>query len=197
MPVLRAFIAASIDPEVTANIAAAITRLKTRIAGVRWVVPENVHLTLKFLGSIDDSTVEPIGAALGTQLSLFQPFTINVKGLGVFPGPRRPSVLWIGLAGDRLLPLASGVESALQPLGFTPESRRFTPHLTIGRWREQSAAAASLALELEKWKAHDFGKSKVASVQLVQSLLRPDGARYRDLITIPLRAETTGRATER
>lgn len=183
---IRAFIAIAIDPEVVEKVAAAITQLKPRLAGVRWVAPGNFHLTVKFLASVDESAIEPIGERLRAHLRLFQRFTINVKGVGVFPGRRRPRVLWVGLSGDHLVPLASRIESALQPLGFTQESRQFTPHLTIGRWREQTPATASLASELEKWQAHEFGNFSVKSVKLIQSVLRPNGAIYRDLVTVPL-----------
>ena len=185
---IRAFIAVAIDPEIVEKIAAAITEIKPRIAGVRWVAPGNFHITLKFLGSVDESTIDPIGELLCAHLRLFQRFTINAKGLGVFPGPRRPRVLWVGLSGDHLVSLASRIESALQPLGFTPETRQFTPHLTIGRWREQAPAIASLASDLKKWQAHEFGNFSVENVTLMQSVLRPDGAIYRDLITVPLSA---------
>jgi RNA 2',3'-cyclic 3'-phosphodiesterase len=184
--VIRAFIAVAIDPGVVETIAAAMSGLRPHVAGVRWVAPGNFHLTLKFLGGIDEAVIEPIGSSLRAQLRLFRRFTINVKGLGVFPSPRRPRVLWVGLTGDGLVPLALGVESALQPLGFTPESRKFTPHLTIGRWREALPTPASLKRELEKWQAHEFGKFTVESVKLMQSVLKPGGANYHDLITIPL-----------
>jgi 2'-5' RNA ligase len=186
LAVIRAFVAVDIDSAVTARIAAAIELLKPRIPGIRWVAPQSIHLTLKFLGNIDESGIEAIGAALRSRLRLFRPFSISVKGLGVFPGPRRARVLWVGLPGARLQTLASGIESALQPLGFAPESRPFSPHLTIGRWRETSPAPALLSAELANWQAHDFGASDVGSVRLMQSLLRPDGAKYRALITVPL-----------
>ncbi len=183
---IRAFIAVAIDAAVIERIAAAIDRLKPRIPGIRWVDPQNIHLTLKFLGNIDESGTEALGAALRSRLRLFQPFTISVKGLGVFPGPRRARVLWVGLPCARLPPLASGVESALQPLGFALESKAFSPHLTIGRWRAKSPTPAGLSAELSNWQAHDFGASEITSVQVMQSLLRPDGPKYRALITLPL-----------
>jgi 2'-5' RNA ligase len=184
--VIRAFIAVAIDPEVVEKIAAAITELQPQIAGVRWLAPGNFHLTLKFLGSVDESAIATIGEHLRAHLRLFQRFTINAKGLGVFPSPRRPRVLWVGLNGDSLVSLASRIESALQPLGFTPESRQFTPHLTIGRWREQTPTIASLGSELKRWQAHEFGNFSVEKVMLMQSVLRRDGAIYRELLTVPL-----------
>lgn len=186
---IRAFVAVTLDSKVIDQIAAASHQLRPEITGVRWVTPANFHLTLKFLGSIDDAAIEPIGATLREQLRLFPRFTINAKGLGVFPGPKRPRVLWVGLTGDRLVSLASRVESALGPLGFTPEGRKFTPHLTIGRWRDADRAPKSLGRQLENWQARDFGTSNVESVKLIQSMLKPEGASYNYLITVPLSAE--------
>jgi 2'-5' RNA ligase len=187
--VIRAFVAVTLDSKVIDEIANASARLKPHIAGVRWVAPTNFHLTLKFLDGVDETLIEPIGAALREQLRLFPRFTINAKGLGVFPGPKRPRVLWVGLIGDRLVSLASRVEFALQPLGFTPETRKFTPHLTIGRWRQAELAPKSLGRVLENWQDRDFGRSRVKSVKLVQSMLKPEGATYNDLITVPLGTE--------
>ena len=186
---IRAFIAIMLEAQVIDKIAQVSDQLRNHLPGVRWVAPSNIHLTLKFLGSIDESTIEPIEAALGEQVRLFQRFTINAKGLGVFPGPKRPRVLWVGLAGDHLISLASRVESALQPLGFTPETRPFTPHLTIGRWRQADPAAKSLARQLTDWRGFEFGKSKVEDVKLMQSVLKPQGASYQPLITVPLSGE--------
>jgi RNA 2',3'-cyclic 3'-phosphodiesterase len=187
--VIRAFIAVSLDSKVIDTIADATARLKPKIAGVRWIAPVNFHLTLRFLGDIDEALIEPIGAALREQLQLFPRFIINAKGLGVFPGPKRPHVLWVGLTGGDLILLAARVESALQALGFTRESRKFTPHLTIGRWRQSDRASKSLGRELESWKDHDFGRSNVERVRLMQSVLKPEGPTYKDLITVPLSAE--------
>jgi 2'-5' RNA ligase len=189
--VIRVFIAVTLDDKVIDEIADTIARLKREIPGVRWVAPSNFHLTLKFLGSIDETMIEPIGAALREHLRLFPRFTINAKGLGVFPGPKRPQVLWVGLTGDRLVSLASRVESALQPLGFKPETRKFTPHLTIGRWREANLAPRSLVRQLEPLKFYEFGKSNVESVNLIQSVLSPKGASYIQLVTVPLSPERT------
>ena len=186
---IRAFISVALDSKIIDNIVAVSARLKPQMTGVRWIAPANFHLTLKFLGDIDETLIEPIGAALRKQLRLFPSFTINAKGLGVFPGPKRPRVLWVGLIGGHLVSLASGVESALQPLGFAPDSRKFTPHLTIGRWRQSDRASKSFGRELENWKTYDFGRSNVEGIRLVQSVIKPEGATYSDLIVVPLSAE--------
>lgn len=188
---IRAFIAVALEPQVIAEIAEAIDRLKSEIAGVRWVQSSHFHLTLKFLGDIDEARIEPIGAALNRELRLFPRCTINAKGLGVFPDLKRPRVLWVGLAGSQLASLALRVESALEPLGFAPETRTFTPHLTIGRWRQTDRAPRSLVRQLEQWQTYDFGTSKVENVKLIQSVLKPEGAKYFELAAVPLSDERT------
>lgn len=183
---IRAFIAVDLNPEVIANIGLAGDELRHHLRHVRWVAPANFHLTLKFLGSIEDAAEPAIGAALRREIGLFPRFTINAKGLGVFPSPARPRVLWVGFTGDPLVLLASKIESALEPLGFAPESRRFTPHMTIGRWRESDSASAPLRQQLAKWQKHEFGTSAVDAVNVMQSLLHPRGASYRNLMAVPL-----------
>ncbi|MGH7886726.1 MAG: RNA 2',3'-cyclic phosphodiesterase, partial [Candidatus Binatia bacterium] len=133
---ISAFIAVDIARQTIDRIAAAIEQLKPRIPAIRWVGAANFHLTVKFLGNIDEGKIEPIGAALADALRPFPRLTINAKGLGVFPNPKRPRVLWVGLVGTQLVSLQAKVESALTPLGFAPEEKTFTPHLTIGRWRQ-------------------------------------------------------------
>ena len=126
------------------------------------------------------------GDALEHQLHPFPRFTINAKGLGVFPDLKRPRVLWVGLGGNELAVLASKVESALEPLGFAREKRGFTPHLTVGRWRQFDGSGKKLAQELESWKHFNFGDSRVVAVILFQSVLKPQGALYFPLKTVPL-----------
>lgn len=190
---IRAFIAVALEPLVIAKITDVIDELKPRFSGVRWVPPGNLHLTLKFLGDIDEGLVVPISAALNEHLRLFPRCTINAKGLGVFPGPKRPRILWVGLVGGELASLALAVESALAPLGFAPETRIFTPHLTIGRWRQMDRAPRSLVQQLDHWRTYDFGVSKIDRVKLMQSVLKPQGANYSDLTAVPLSDEQSAR----
>jgi 2'-5' RNA ligase len=184
--VIRAFIAISLDPKTIDKIFDAASQLNKEIPGIRWVAKENLHLTLKFLGPIDEARIEPIGRALEGAISPFSRFIINAKGLGVFPDLRRPRVLWAGLQGGDLLSLAAAVESALGPLGFAPETRSFKPHLTVGRWRNFEGSAAKLDQEIGKWKGYEFGASKVNEIILFQSVLKPAGAVYHSLKSMAL-----------
>jgi 2'-5' RNA ligase len=187
--VIRAFVAIEIAPQIIERISAVIEQLAPRIAGIRWVGAGNFHLTLKFLGNIDERQVEPIGAALAEALRPFPRLTINAKGLGVFPDPRRPRVMWVGLVGSQLSLLKAKVESALTPLGFAPEQRIFTPHLTIGRWRQDARAERTLERVLGEWREHEFGATTVREVILFQSELKTAGAIYHRLKVVTLNAD--------
>lgn len=186
---IRAFIAVEFPSSIVQQISSAIDGLRPRIEGVRWVSPSNFHLTLKFLGDIPESQVDDLFTALAPRLRPFPRCTINAKGLGVFPDVKRPRILWVGLASDELVEMARRIDASLQPLGFAPEKRGFTPHLTIGRWRQIERAPKTLASELEKWRAAEFGRCQVNEVILFQSILRPAGAEYHKLKTIALGAE--------
>ena len=106
---IRAFIAVDLDDPVIEKVCNVVAILKSRITEIRWLRKENLHLTLKFLGNIAESQVEPITAALRHPLGLFSPCTISAKGLGVFPDFRRPKILWVGLTGDQLVQLAAEI----------------------------------------------------------------------------------------
>lgn len=186
---IRAFIAVEIAPDTITRIGAVIERLKPRSAAIRWVGAGNFHLTLKFLGNIDESQIEPIGAALFDALHLFPRLTINAKGLGVFPNPRRPRVLWVGLVGNEIVSLQAKVELALTPLGIAPEEKKFTPHLTIGRWRHGERTDGTLEQELGRWSDYEFGVSPIDEVILFQSDLKPAGAIYRRLKVVALKPD--------
>ena len=183
---IRAFIAVAVSPTTIAGIAAAIAQLKPKLPAVRWVAPANFHLTLKFLGDIETSQVDAIGAALQPALAPFPRCTINAKGLGVFPGLRQAKILSVGLFGDELARLAASVDAKLVPLGFPAEQRGFTPHLTIGRWRQSARPPGNLKQDLAHWRDCDFGTTNVDQVILFQSVLKPTGAVYSQLKVIKL-----------
>lgn len=186
---IRAFVAIEIAAATVQQIAAAIEQFKPRIVGIRWLSPTNFHLTVKFLGNIDESKIEPIRQALTDALRPFQRFTINAKGLGVFPSMKRLRVLWVGLVGSRLTELTAAVESALVPLGFAREEKTFTPHLTIGRWRQAARADRALEQELKNWRQWDFGATLVDEVILFESVLKPAGAIYNRLKVVTLKPD--------
>ena len=184
---IRAFVAIEIDHAMIQGIFATTNELRQKISGIRWTPQTNCHLTLKFLGDVDAGQIEAIGQVLERELSLFPRFTINAKGLGVFPDATRPRVLWVGVEGKPLAELAERVEKALTSLGFAQEKRKFTPHLTIGRWRQFKRSDKNLTDALAKWQERDFGGSTVHEVVLFQSILNSSGAEYRRLKAARLR----------
>ena len=139
MEQIRAFIAVELPPAVREAVEGVVRELRSGIGdGVRWVRPEGVHLTLKFLGDIDADSVPAISDGLDRCAASAAPFDLFLEGVGVFPNARRPRVVWIGLGGalEPLLALQHSIDRELEGLGFARERRPFTPHLTLGRVRD-------------------------------------------------------------
>ena len=161
---IRAFVGIRIGPHMAQEISEVQFQLKRSLTGIRWVGLENLHFTLKFLGPVQEEKVVPIMNALEQALSAIPRFSIVGRGIGVFPDIRKARVLWAGLEGKPLGPLAVEVETALEPIGFAREKRAFRPHLTIGRWRNFDGQSERLKQEIERWKDCDFGESWVEEV---------------------------------
>jgi len=182
MILLRAFIAIEIPQEIKRQIAGQTAELRRMVgSSVRWVTPENIHLTLKFLGEISPANIDLLAQALKTEVGEHLPFEMNVNGLGAFPNVRRPRVIWIGLdAPSDLTRLQHHLETTTARLGYVSDDKPFSPHLTIGRVREQISSDESQALRsaLESAKVGAPGKIAVKSVHLFQSELKPAGPIY-------------------
>ncbi|HET6923760.1 MAG TPA: RNA 2',3'-cyclic phosphodiesterase, partial [Anaeromyxobacteraceae bacterium] len=143
---LRLFVALDPPEPVRRRIAAMQLELR-RAAGrhadqVRWVAPEDVHLTLQFLGAVPEERLEALRGALAALARQARPLALELKGAGGFPSARRPRVVWVGVGGEiaPLADLAAGLGRRLAPLGFPPEDRPLSPHLTLGRAREGRGA---------------------------------------------------------
>jgi RNA 2',3'-cyclic 3'-phosphodiesterase len=177
---LRAFIAVSPSSEVQSRLVRLKTELARVGAAVRWVRDDGLHNTLKFLGSLDAALLVAIRAALTGAAADFQPFTITVAGLGVFPNLERPRVVWVGLHGTELAGLALAVERALEPLGFAPEARPHRAHITGARgWKPLQG------LLLAHW-SDDLGSCTIDEVVAYRSNLQRGGSVYTRLWSIPL-----------
>jgi 2'-5' RNA ligase len=177
---MRLFVALSIPSEVRENIAALIHALRHADSKPRWVNPENLHVTLKFIGEIESQLVPAICEAL-VAIRVAHPLTLALRGVGFFPNARRPSVAWIGIeAPPTLAFLASEINRLLAPLGIQPEIKPLIPHLTIARFKENRFSSA-LQAEIEKWKDHSFGQFTAAEIQLMESRLKSSGAEYTTL----------------
>jgi len=151
--------------------------------GLRLVRPELVHVTIKFLGDVPEAKVERVKEALAAVK--LAPFTARVAGMGAFPG-RSVRVVWLGLEGD-FSPLYSKVEAAMMPLGFSPEERGFTPHVTIGRvGRPDARTSRELLAKIGSQSTVDLGSFMVEEFYLKKSTLTPGGPIYEDLARFPL-----------
>jgi 2'-5' RNA ligase len=158
-------------------------------ADVRWVAPAGVHLTLKFLGEVTDERRDAVRAALEGVTRGAAPIELACAGLGVFPGPARPRVVWAGITGGLrdLGVLAVAVERILAPLGFPPERRPFRGHATLGRVRSPRSVAV-LVRALEREARTEFGSWTASEIVLYRSHLRPTGSIYEPLVRLPLTA---------
>jgi 2'-5' RNA ligase len=192
MEKIRAFIAI----ELSEDIKRTLTRLQNRLKSgcstpVRWTSPDSTHLTLQFLGDIDSSLVERITAAMAEAAVKIRPFHLSVSGLGVFPDPQRVRVIWVGLAGDLeiLGKLQKHVESGLAQLGFKPEDRAFTPHLTLGRVRDNARPdeRQNLGNLVAGTAAEKTASLEVKRFHLIKSQLRPEGPLYTIISSVELK----------
>ena len=195
MPTLRTFIAIELDGGMRDSLRRVQDQLRERMApgSVRWVRPEGIHLTLKFLGDTPLEEVDPVKAAMARAAAEVGPFVITVGGLGCFPNTRRPRVVWVGLEEltGRLVRLRDAVEAHVAPLGFPTEKRRFSPHLTLGR--VQRRASKSEVREIGEVVATSalgtIGEMSVVSVCYIKSDLKPSGAVYTTLLEARLGGE--------
>ena len=188
---MRAFVAIELSDDAKRALAALIQSLRNRrIDGLRLVRPEGIHLTLKFLGNIDASRVQPIAAALAAASARHTPFRLTLTAPGFFPNADRARVLWIGVGGELrpLIDLQRDVDETLAALGFAAEKRPFNPHLTIARMRD-SAARADRRRAADALAAYPLPPGIAVSanaVSLMQSELRPGGAVYTRIVHAPL-----------
>ncbi len=187
---LRAFIAIEIPDVIKTAIARQTAILQVACGGaVRWVTPANMHLTLKFLGGISPTKVEPLSQMLQNICQKQSPFEISVSGAGTFPYLQRPRVLWVGLnSPPDLERLQRRIETVAMQLGFKREERLFSAHLTIGRVRQQITVPELDRLQkaLTQPLVGEMGKFSPSAVILFKSELRPAGALYTMLFNAPL-----------
>lgn len=164
-----------------------VDRLRRVAGAVGWVATENLHITLKFLGQVEVARLPSIEAALARAAADVRPFELAFVGLGAFPAPTRPRVIWAGVAEGRepIARLAEGVERELGALGFAPEGRPFSAHVTLGRVREPRRDP-KLAEALGAAAAERIGSMRVERVSLMRSELSPRGARYTEISAHPL-----------
>jgi RNA 2',3'-cyclic 3'-phosphodiesterase len=183
MEKIRAFIAIELSEDVKRTLTRLQNKLKSGCqTSVRWTDPNATHLTLQFLGDIDQGLTGKIASAMAQAADGIHPFHLAIGRPGVFPDPGRVRVVWVGLTGDleALSQLQKRIESALLPFGFAAEARLFTPHLTLGRVRDEARPEErqSLGKMVIKTAAESTGAFAVNSVYLIKSQLTPQGPIY-------------------
>jgi RNA 2',3'-cyclic 3'-phosphodiesterase len=189
---LRTFIAVEIAPNIRSSAQRLIERLRISQAKVKWIEPENLHFTLKFLGDVPAAEINDVCRAVEKAAAPFTPFELVAKGCGAFPSPARPRTVWMGVndGAEPMELLVQAIERSLEPLGFAREHRRFTPHLTLGRVREGPAVGLlQLADLITKLAEFDAGSMIIDEVTVFSSTLSRGGAKYEALSRIELRGD--------
>jgi 2'-5' RNA ligase len=193
MKQVRTFIAIELDETIKAALTDLQEELKAEVPprSVRWVKPGGIHLTLKFLGNVPVNRIEEIERALSQACAGFPAFSFSVGGLGCFPNPRRPRVVWVGVREESgaLTRLQKAIEDGMEKLGFPPEGRRFHAHLTLGRTqrRASSGDVRRLGQLVSETEIGQLGQMKARAVSLIKSDLRPTGAVYTRLAAAGLK----------
>ena len=188
---IRVFIAVGVSDEARKALAEVADRLRAQIPdGVQWARLQGLHLTLKFLGNISSRMAEPLVECLHSPAALATPFGLRFSGLGVFPNPRRPRVLWAGLAGelDALSALQEAVERAVTGLGYAAEDRAFSPHITLGRLRRgvSGTVLQNVADTMTAAAPPEPVSWVIDEVRVMRSHLLPTGAEYTVIGSVPL-----------
>jgi 2'-5' RNA ligase len=182
---MRTFIAVEIPDELKPKIIAIQKKIAASGADIKLVEPENLHYILRFLGEIDQPTVEKAKTAL-SGIS-FPAFDIHITGIGAFPSKSYVRVVWLGCkqGTQEITGLAAAIEDVLAAIGIPKDSRAFTPHLTLGRIRTAQAKDA-LAKMLNELENTDIGTAHIDKLILFESKLSPVGPTYTPLLKVPL-----------
>jgi 2'-5' RNA ligase len=186
-PKIRCFIAIELNQDAREQLSRIQKRLKASLPGhaVRWTPPANVHLTLHFLGDVQTDRIDLVGQILQNVGAVFSPFSLTLANLGTFPNTRRPRIVWVSVSGEteRLVRLQTELGTELQKgIGFRPESRPYSPHLTIGRVKKDIAQERlhelGRHLEAAGSTVGHLTELRVERIHLIRSDLTPAGPIY-------------------
>jgi 2'-5' RNA ligase len=192
METIRAFIAVPLPNPLLDRLSALQRQLESQIPSrsVRWVRAEGIHLTLKFLGDTPTEKLPDIKRALAAVARHAPVCTFTVGELGCFPNPHRPRVVWVGVQepAGRLAALQDAIEEVMAPLGYPPEGRGFTPHLTLGRVRPGARRndVARVGEVVTGTTGEPLAEVSADHFALIRSVLKPTGAEYATLEEFPL-----------
>ncbi|MBM4277507.1 MAG: RNA 2',3'-cyclic phosphodiesterase [Deltaproteobacteria bacterium] len=184
---LRSFLAIELPESILKRIEEVQNDLKSSRADVRWVSPENIHLTLKFFGNIEESEIDSIVKSIEEPVHTTSSFSINVQGIGAFPGLKNPRVIWMGFqeGKEMIVAIQKRLEGEFEKIGFQPEDRSFHPHLTLGRMRS-NRGKDELVRGMERYREEELGSFQVERIVLFKSDLRPAGPIYTPLREVRL-----------
>lgn len=196
MEVVRAFIAVDLSPEIEHSLEQVSAQLQQRLRGipVRWVPPKNMHLTFKFLGDVSISNIDLLKEILQSEAEKHPQFEISVGELGAFPSIHRPRVIWIGVKSPPILgDIQHDIDQRTARLGYAPEERKFTPHLTLGRVVRNASSEDThkIGEVLSAYAVGFLGAARIAAIHLYRSDLSPQGAQYTRLFSAPLKNPET------
>ncbi|MFA4885718.1 MAG: RNA 2',3'-cyclic phosphodiesterase [Desulfotomaculaceae bacterium] len=185
---MRLFVAVNFPLEIKQALGSFINKLRAIPADMKWVGTQNFHLTMQFLGNTGEDLVPRVVEALNRSALGVSPFCLTLGGVGVFPSKDRPHVFWAGVHGETavLSELHGKVQRELGQLGFAPDQKRFSPHLTLARLRSPQGFPAVFNQAEKVARGREFGRVKIASVDLMLSELGPHGPRYSVLAGIQL-----------
>jgi RNA 2',3'-cyclic 3'-phosphodiesterase len=191
MSLLRAFIAIELPKQIQDAVEKQTSRLRQTLGNgcIRWVPPQNMHLTLKFLGDIAASHVDFLKQLLSREAESHPPFDMQISGLGSYPTSRRPRVLWAGLhTPGELVSLQKSIEAGTTRLGYEQEEHAFSPHLTLGRVRPTASPVdmQKIRTALDTIQLGNIGTARVDSIHLYKSDRLPSGSMYTKLFSAPL-----------
>jgi 2'-5' RNA ligase len=180
MPRTRTFIAIELSKSIRDRLIALQGELAAAAPDVKWVEPENLHVTLLFLGEVDDRELPAVCRAAQEALAAYPAFTLSVAGAGCFPNPRRPRTLWVGIGQgvQDVVAVHDAIEQPLLDMGcYRREERKYTPHITLGRRRGEGPADA-LSRALARQQAWQGGEETVSEIHVMGSELTRDGPQY-------------------
>jgi len=185
---IRAFVALPLEPVLAAEIRKVQQRLNSPGGAVRWINPEQLHLTLQFLGNVDTDRLDDLTAALRRACARTAPFRLTLEGAGCFPNTKSPRVVWIGIQGDleSLRKVQGQIAQETKHFGDHDDLRAFQPHLTIGRVKASGSEGRKAGQAIELVTVPKLGDWTVHLVLLLRSELASDGARYTTLASVCL-----------
>lgn len=186
----RTFVAVVIPDNLGPKLARLQALLAPDVPGARWVDPAQFHVTLAFLGDVDDTDLNAVCKAVAEVASGFAPMELRLEGLGTFPDPRRPRNLWVGMTGPGVEPLGAfqkKLAAAVRRAGYPPDDKHFHPHVTLGRLKPGRGPSPDLTPQINHYRTWSAGSFEAPEAVTFASTLTPEGPVYAPLGRAPFR----------